>query len=530
MARVAEMGGERSGALRGALVAILFFAGYLFLDWVSYIHPMQQYSITPWNPQPALAIALLMLGGQRWMPLVFAAVVGAEWLVRGAPAPWPSTLLIAMVLTLGYAAIARALTGRFSVRPALDSQRDAVRLAVVVSIGAFAVGVLYISALLAADVGPLDQPFTALVRFWIGDAVGILVTLPLLLMLSVRARRQQMADMLHSRETAFHAAVTVAAMALVFLLRADDLVRFFYVLFLPLIVLAARLGLAGAIFGMLAMQCAVIVSGELAHLQALTFFELQALLIALTVTGLFLGVSVDERKRAEAELRRTLRMAAAGEMAAALAHELNQPLTAVATYARAAQVIATEGAGDRALLVQTLDKLAVEAGRAAEVVRRLRDFFRSGTTHRAPASLEAIAARVVHRLRDAHEGLALELHAATGDGRVLADETQIEVVFRNLLANAIEASRSNARPRVSVTITPGTAETAVSVSDNGTGVPAADLERIFEPFETSRATGMGMGLAISRAIVEAHGGSLWAEPPPGGHFRFTLPAQDRDHE
>lgn len=529
MASVAQFSGDRPGVRRAGLIAVAFVAGYLLLDWVSYIHPMQRYSITPWNPQPALAIALLMLGGQRWLPLVFAAVLGAEWLVRGAPAPWPSTLPIAMVLTLGYAAIARALTGRFSVRPALDSQRDAVRLAAVVSIGAFAAGILYISALLAADVGPLEEPFTALVRFWIGDAVGILVTLPLLLMLSDRGRRRQLAELVHSRETAVHAAVTAGAMALVFLLRADDLVRFFYVLFLPLIVLATRLGLIGAILGMLAMQCAVIVSGELADFQALTFFELQALLIALTVTGLFLGVSVDERRRAEGELRRSLRMAAAGEMAAALAHELNQPLTAVSTYARAAQMIAAGHAGERELLVQTLEKLSAEAGRAAEVVRRLRDFFRTGSTRLAPASLDALAARAVDRMRAAHPDVELELRAAPGMARVMADETQIEVVLRNLLANAIEASRSNARPRVSVEVACGDDETVVSVSDNGAGVPAADLERIFEPFETSRATGMGMGLAISRAIVEAHGGKLWAEPAPGGHFRFTLPAQELGH-
>jgi signal transduction histidine kinase len=512
-----------------AIIAVAFVGGYLLLDRVSYIHPMQRFSITPWNPQPALAIALLMLGGQRWLPAVFGAVVGAEWLVRGAPAPWPSTLLIGMVLTLGYAAIARALTGRFSVRPALDSQRDAVRLAVVVSIGALAAGILYISALLAANIGPLDRPFTALVRFWIGDAVGILVTLPLLLMLSDQGRRRQMADLVHSRETAIYVAVTAAAMALVFVLRPEDLVRFFYVLFLPLIVLATRLGLVGAIFGMLALQCAVIVNGELAAFQPLTFFELQALLIALTVTGLFLGVSVDERKRAEVELRRSLRMAAAGEMAAALAHELNQPLTAASTYARAAQMIAGGEAEDRVLLTRTLDKLAAETGRAADVVRRLRDFFRSGTTRLVPASLGELAARAVARMREMHAGVELEFPGASGPDRVMADETQIEVVLRNLLANAVEASRANARPRVQLEIAPGEGQIVVRVTDNGVGVPQADLERVFEPFQTTRASGMGMGLAISRAIVEAHGGRLWAEPAPGGQFRFTLPSAEPHH-
>lgn len=507
---------------RTVLVGALFVAGYLFLDWVSYIHPMQQYSITPWNPQPSLAVALLMLRGQRYMPLVLVAVGAAEWLIRGGAVPWPAAVLNAMVLTLGYAAIARALTGRFAIRPALDSQRDVLRLAAVVSAGALVTGVLYVSALLAANAGPLDEPFTALVRFWIGDTVGMLVTLPLVLMLTVPRRRAELASLARRPEAILHAAVIAAAMALLFIIRADDLVKFFYVLFLPLIVVATRLGLAGAVLAGLALQCALVVSGEIAHYQALTFFELQSLLIALSVTGLFLGVTVDERTRTEAELRQSMRLAAAGEMAAALAHELNQPLTAVGTYAHAGQMLA-RGGGDAALLGETLGKLAAEAARAAEVVRRLRDFFRTGATRLEPVGLEASAARVVDRLRQAHPETRFDLVAAPGIAPTLADETQIEVVLRNLLANAIEASRPSPSPRVEVSIEGDAREARLAVTDNGPGIAESELERIFEPFETSRATGMGMGLAISRAIVEAHGGRLWAEAGPGGRLRLTLP-------
>ncbi len=524
----------RSGQWRPALVAAGFLAAYLALDWLSYIHPMQQYSITPWNPQPALAIALLMLGGQRWLPVVFLAMVLAEWAVRAAPAGWPSTLVIGAVLALGYAAIARALSGRFAVHPAIDSRRDAIRLVAVVSAGTLATGVLYIAALLASGVGPLERPYVALVRFWIGDAVGILVTLPIVLMLSQPRRRAELAAMLPQREMLGYTAATGLALAVVFSSPASEQVKLFYVLFLPLILMATRFGMVGASLAALVIQGGVIATGELAGYQALTVFEFQALLIALTVTGLFLGVTVDERRRAEAELRGTMRLAAAGEMAAALAHELNQPLTAVASYARASQLIAQQPEADRALLEATLAKLVAESTRAADVVRRLRDFFRTGTTHLAPLALAELAqgalasANAVAQAR----GVALALDAKPDLPTVLADGTQLEVVMRNLVANAVEAAAGGAPPRaVRVAIArDGDEHLRVCVLDSGGGVAPSDAQRIFEPFETTRASGMGMGLAISRAIVEAHGGRLWVEPGAHGDFRLTLPLAQAAHD
>lgn len=281
-----------------------YVIGYLALDWLSYIHPLQQYSITPWNPQPALAVALLVMGGQRWLPVVFLAVVCAEWLVRSATASWPSTLLIAAVMSLGYASIASALSGRFAINLALDSRRDAIRLVAVAAAGALLTGILYIAALLAAGIGPMDTPFIALIRFWIGDAVGILVTLPFIFMLAVAMRRAEMRHMLARPEMIAHGALTAISLASVFTLPAAEQVKVFYVLFLPLIVIATRHGLVGSTLATLVIQAVIIVTGEVAGYQTLTVFELQGLLIALTVTGLFLGVTVDERRRAEAELAR----------------------------------------------------------------------------------------------------------------------------------------------------------------------------------------------------------------------------------
>ena len=511
------------------VLGVTFAASYVALDWMSYIHPLQQYSITPWNPQPALAIGLLLLGGQRWLPVVFAAVVAAEWIVRGVPASLPTTLLIGAVLSLGYAAIARALAGRFTVDPALESSVDVVRLVSVVAAGALATGILYIAALLAAGQGPLDDPFTALVRFWIGDTIGILVTLPLVLMVSVPARRAKLRALLLQRETAVHGLLIASALLFVFSNPPGQQVKFFYVLFLPLILVATRFGLAGSAIAMLAIQGAVIVTGQLADLGTLTVIEFQALLIALTITGLFLGVTVDERRRAEADLRRSMRMAAAGEMAAALAHELNQPLAAVSSYARASELIAAAPAPDKALLAQTLAKLVQESARAAEVVRRLRDFFRTGAMRLAPTDLGVVAGRALSAVAERAQAAAVVVTLpAASLPPVSADEVQLEVVLRTLLANAIESAAASAAREVRVDAQADAAWVRVSVLDSGPGIAAADAARIFEPFETTRATGMGMGLAISRAIVEAHGGRLWVEPADRGFFRITLPLAGAD--
>jgi signal transduction histidine kinase len=510
-----------------ALLAIAFIAAYVGLDWVSYIHPMQKYTITPWNPQPALAVALLMLAGQRWILLVFAAVLAAEILVRGAPGPWGSTLLVCAVLGLGYAAIARALAGPFTIDPALASQGDAVRLVGVVSGGALLTGVLYIAALLATGQGPLEDPFSALVRFWIGDAIGILVTLPIVLMASVGSRRAQIARLLSGPEALVHAAFIGGALTLVFSVSGAEQVRFFYVLFLPLIVVATRHGLAGSTVAMIAIQGGVIVAGQLADLGTLTVFELQSLLIALTITGLFLGVTVDERRRAQAELARSLRLASAGEMAAALAHELNQPLTAVASYARASQLLARTPQQDRELLGRTLARLVAESDRAADVVRRLRDFFLTGSTRLSTTDIGVLATRAVAALaaRASEAGVRVASNAAALPP-ILADELQVEVVLKNLLANAIEAARSSPTREVALSASAAHGHVEITVTDSGPGVATADAVRIFEPFETTRATGMGMGLAISRAIVEAHGGRLWVEPGERGVFRLTLPMHE----
>ena len=306
--------------------------------------------------------------------------------------------------------------------------------------------------------------------------------------------------------------------------------KFFYLLFLPLIWVATRWGLMGAAAASLAIQGGVIFAAQSTAYPALTVFELQTLLIALTITGLFLGITVDERQRADDELRHSLRLAAAGEMSAALAHELNQPLAALANYVQAARILAGPALPDRRLL-ETLDKVAVEAKRASDVVRRLRDFFRTGATDLRFGSLPDVTHEVVGSFRERAAGLGVALHERVEADvpEVLMDRVQIEVVLRNLVANGIDAAAgSSGAPRsVAIEIARrGEAFVQAIVRDSGGGIANSTRESVFEPFWSSKPTGMGMGLAISRAIVEAHGGALWAETQGHGAFCFTLPIAD----
>jgi C4-dicarboxylate-specific signal transduction histidine kinase len=216
----------------------------------------------------------------------------------------------------------------------------------------------------------------------------------------------------------------------------------------------------------------------------------------------------------------------AGEMGASIAHELNQPLLAVVAYAKAGKLCAEAGDGERARLLDTLDKLVVEAKRAAEVVRRLRDLFRLGAAQRVIASVDVPVHRAVDGARGRAEALSVTMAVNAGERppMVLLDPLQIEVVVANLIANALDSLAAPSRPgRIDVTIEASRDAVTVSVRDDGAGIAAADAERVFDPLVTTKATGMGMGLTISRAIVEAHGGRMWIEPGPGGKLHFTLP-------
>ncbi len=507
--------------------AAVFAPCYVALDWASYIDPVGPFNITPWNPQPALAIVWMMLGGLGHAPAVLATIVLADILVRDVPGGYAITALTALVLSGGYATIAWAL--KFLLRDTgLRSTRQLTLFAAVVVAGAGVVGACFIGVLHAAGLLGETAFENAWLRFWIGDAVGILVTAPLLFAAADGERRAALVSLARRPEALLQAAVLAGTVWLIFEGLGRDPSRQFYLLFLPLIWIAVRFGMNGAILATAIVQIGVVFGIHADAGISLPVVELQALLAALTLSGLFLGVMVDQRQRAEQGLRETLRLAAAGEMAGAIAHEVNQPLTAVTNYGRAAQMLLERSPSAQPQMREIITKILSEAERAAEIVRRLRDFFRAGTTRLEVVEVALILAAARRMATDAAQGkdVTFEIEAAPALPPLFVDRLQIEVVLRNLIANAVDSvtGPGRARGRVGIRVDRhGDTGLRILVADDGPGIPAKNRAGLFEPFVSGKPMGMGLGLAVSRAIAEAHGGSLEAAHAAHGEFHLVLP-------
>jgi C4-dicarboxylate-specific signal transduction histidine kinase len=278
----------------------------------------------------------------------------------------------------------------------------------------------------------------------------------------------------------------------------------------------------GAIVATAIVQLGVVAGIHAESMPDLPVPEIQALVAALTLTGLYLGMMVDERERAAESLRQTLRLAAAGDMAGAIAHELNQPLTALANYGQSALMLSSRG--DAAQLPPVIARMMEEAQRAGDVVRRLRDFFRAGTTRLEAVPVEALVAeaRRIGASLIGPRAVTLDVRGQPDLAPLYVDRLQLELVLRNLIANSVEAVQDAPGGRIEVSVAAEDARHArIVVADNGPGVPPARREAVFEPLVSSKASGMGLGLAVSRAIAEAHGGSL--EAHEGGAFHLILP-------
>jgi signal transduction histidine kinase len=510
-------------ALRYLRDAAVFAPCYVALDWASYIDPVGPFNITPWNPQPALALAWMTIAGLTHLPAVFATIAAADFLVRGAPGGPFITLLSSAVLAAGYAALAWLLRELLRGGLGLRTARDLTQFVAVTLGGAAVIGAAFVGVLRGAGLIPEAQLGAGWLRFWVGDAVGVLVTAPLLFAVADPVRRAGMFALARKGETLAQAALLVTTIWLTFEVVPGDPAQHFYFLFVPLIWIAARAGMNGAVVATAVVQLGVVVEMHRTGAGALPVLELQALVATLTLTGLYLGMTVDERQRASTNLRRSLQLAAAGEMAGALAHEVNQPLTALANYGRSALVLA-ERPEEQPRLREVVGRMMNEAERAAEVVRRLRDFFRAGTTRLEAVPVEDLVAeaRRIGATLIGPRAVTLDVRGQAGLAPLYVDRLQLELVLRNLIANSVEAVQDAPGGRIEVSVAAEDARHArIVVADNGPGVPPARREAVFEPLVSSKASGMGLGLAVSRAIAEAHGGSL--EAHEGGAFHLILP-------
>jgi len=232
----------------------------------------------------------------------------------------------------------------------------------------------------------------------------------------------------------------------------------------------------------------------------------------------------------QSELVHVSRLTAMGQMASALAHELNQPLLAIVGYMKGSQRLLESGAEDRlGLLRDAMDKAGDQALRAGQIIRRLREFVGRGDSERRVEGVKKLIeeATALALVGTKDQGLRVRFQFDPAVDLVLVDKVQIQQVLLNLLRNAVEAmAASQTRELVIATAADEDDMVAVSVVDTGSGIAPELMSQLFQPFVTNKRHGMGVGLSICRTIVEAHGGQITVEPNPAGGtiFRFTVRA------
>ena len=250
---------------------------------------------------------------------------------------------------------------------------------------------------------------------------------------------------------------------------------------------------------------------------------------------------LSERQRTEArlqelqsELVHISRLTAMGEMASALAHELNQPLSAIVNYLKGSRrLLENKEDSDSQVVRDAMGKAAEQSLRAGQIIRRLRDFVARGESERRVESIRKLVeeASALALVGAKDQGVRVRFNFDPAFDFVLADKVQVQQVILNLMRNGIEAMEHSERRELTLSTLPNEdGMVAVEVADTGSGIAPEIREQLFQPFVTSKAAGMGVGLSISRTIIEGHGGHIAVHSNPGGGsvFRFTLRAVDKE--
>ncbi|MDD4882436.1 MAG: ATP-binding protein [Gallionellaceae bacterium] len=514
-------------------VLLAFGFANLALDLLSNPQTMLPLALAPWTPPIGLSLAFLLLFGLNYAPWLIGITFLIGLPLYGLPPDWLAALWAATLLMLGLTGLAAWSRHGLHINPRLENLRDLSWFLVIAVLAAWLDAGVHVFSR-SPEAAPDAFAWGAdLVNFWIGALIRVLVIAPL-----VMANNWQEWRKWRLTQEMFLQGVTIAlALWVIFGLRYTDEFKFFYLLFLPLIWIAMRYGIYGATAALAATHLGMNMILEWRALHAITVVEFQMLMLGLALTGLFLGITVSVRRtteerllRREADLNQALRLAAAGEMAQALAHELNQPLSALANYAQASRMMLTDLERHGPLLAETLNKIADEAARAGKVVHRLREFFRGGTVRMETCTVGDLIDEGTTPLskRAARFGIALSVTLPANLPDISADRVQIATVLLNLVGNAIDALRKGGAAERQIEIEaeqidPGMVR--LCVTDSGPGIAPEIQDRLFQPFATSKPEGMGLGLAISRTLVEAHGGSLDLVSRRPTRFCFTLPVE-----
>jgi two-component system, LuxR family, sensor kinase FixL len=511
-----------------APLGLAYLAGYVLLDWLSFVEPYGVTPITPWDPTAGLSIAFALLLGWRTIPFLFIApVLGDLVVLQRIPLPLGVELTCAGLIAGVYGAAGLLLAHpKLRFDRALRWMRDLFVLTTVTVVSTAVVASGYVGLTIAAGLLPTAEFTGAALRYWVGDVIGVMVVVPFGLILLTR--RNVLGK---SGEVLLQSATIIAALMIVFGYANAQQLQLFYLLFLPIVWMAVRTGIEGVSFGILITQLGLIVGVQLSPSDAHDLAAIQALMVVLALTGLFAGQLVTERRLTEAVLRihqeSLARLGSVGELSAAVAHELNQPLMAIGTYTRMVRDAIRSADADAAIVAEAAEKAVKQADRAAEIVRRLRALVRLDRSNRAACRVDQIVRETIDLCRPDLERQAVNVRLAISPDLppVMVDARQIEQVLVNLVRNSLDAIDEVGQGTVSIEAALADMNfVEVRVLDSGPGFPPEVVADPFVHFFSTKTEGLGIGLSLCRSLIEAHGGRIWlGVNSPGAVVHFTLP-------
>ena len=517
------------------LTGIAFLALYLAFNKLTVWNEFDGLGITLWSPDNGLSLALLTEGAM-FAPFVFLGAVLTDAFIAGIHHSLYVTVAAELVLTIGYVGLAAVLRHKLKFNPRQVRLANVVVLLIFVPAGATLTSLSYCGVLYLGDSLPAEQFFAATRHFWIGDTVGMITIIPAVTSVFAflsKPRWRWSGYALFS----FSVFILGTCLGFVVLFGVGEAKEYhmFYLLFLPIIWVGMREGYAGVAVALLTIQLTLVATTAYVGWDAKDFGIFQTLMLVLSITGLLLGAVTTERRNAalllreqQTELARVSAYATAGAMGTILAHEISQPFSSVATYLHAAKRMLRSGVAGEPVM-DVLNKAEAEAQRTREVLERVRDFVSNGKMDLKALDISALAEKIAALCREdaATRGIQVEIESARPVPLVRADRIQIEQVLNNLVANAIDAAseRADARGRVIIRLATRGDKVVMQVEDNGPGVVPEMVDSMFEAYQTTKTHGMGLGLHLSKQIVQKHAGRLWWEPDVPEATRFVVELQ-----
>lgn len=534
-------------SVRDVLLPVGVVAVYVMLEWVSFLHEHGGLPVTPWNPGLGLMFAMIIVRGYGFGLLFFLAVLLAEIFVLRTDLSWPTILAIAAVVAGPYTLVALAARRWLRLDGYLFRPRDIFALVLAGAVGAVIVSVLLATLLLIVRHFDISDIVHTAMPLVVGDLLGIAVVSPIVLRLATLGRRATtLAKPASALEIAAFAVAIGSALWIVMRPASFGSSSMFYILFLPTVVAAVRYGLDGACAALAVVQLSLVALLQVQGFDLSRFTEYQLLMLVLTLTGLLVGVLVTERQasdlaarraaeqlqEAQAVAARAARLNLVSGMAAALAHEVNQPLTAARALAKSVQQLMRRPDPDKARAEANLAGMIDQVDHAAAVVRRMREFLRRGEPQAGPLGVRMVLDEALALVQPLANAKRIDLSIEVPDTMppIYGDRVQLQQVVINLVRNAIEAileaDRGEGRIRVTARLSHDAREVEMRVLDNGIGIAPERASTVFEPLVTSRPDGIGLGLAICKSIVQVHRGRIWltANEPGWTEFGFTVPA------